>query len=209
MNPTEPLSSSLEDAVQQIQTEFYSQSGKNLLFKKQQKMDCAAQVSAQIPIEELLKRTCCLLPDRKNTVFIDYPFLKTFATPDLFPTIVDFIISVCRIIKTANKRLRIMLNFDGFTVSAAERYKGLIQLFSATCLAQNTQFAEILDDFCILNAPSTLAHIQSAVRAFIVADIQSKIRTFSRTESAAVLEHVYEVIRNGKGLDVSVLNDEA
>ena len=128
----------LEREIEKTKSEFYSESGgKNTFFKKQQKYDCAKQVVSNISLEVLLNRTCSIV-ENTNCVHIDYPLLKTYASPEIFETIADDIIMKFQQIKDTYGCLQVFFNLDGFTVSAAERYKGLIETFCAKCFQQNT-----------------------------------------------------------------------
>jgi len=180
----------IDTTISQIQTEFYSQSGKNMVFKKQQKYDCASQVSAQIPLELLLRRTCWVLPDEINSVYIDYPIMKTYAVPELFDEIVNHIMNVCDYVKHRTGKLTIIMNFDGFTVSAAERYRGIIVRFSEKCLEKNTQYALILQELRVLNAPAAIEHIRSIIKSLIISDIHSRIRPFNKRDSAEQIQQI-------------------
>jgi hypothetical protein len=182
--------SEIDTTISQIQNEFYSQSGKNMFFKKQQKYDCAAQVGAQIPLELLLRRTCWVLPDEINTVYIDYPIMKTYAVPELFDAIVEHIMNVCDYVKHRTGKITVALNFDGFTVSAAERYRDIISKFSEKCLERNTQYALILQELRVLNAPAAIEHIRAIVKTLILSDIHSRIRPFNKRDSAEQMRQI-------------------
>jgi hypothetical protein len=181
----------LAEAIAQIQEDFYNDSGgKKGIFKKQQKFDCAAQVGSQLSLELLLRHTCWVMPNATESVYINYPILKTFATPDLFEVIVNHIIAVCNYVKGRHAQLVIWLNLDGFTVSAVDRYRGLISLFSEKCLAQNTQFSLVLQELRILNAPTAIEHIRTAVKTLIISEIHSKIRVLNRAQSQESMQEV-------------------
>ncbi len=181
----------LAQAIKQIQENYYSDAGgKQVLFKKKQKFECAAQVGSQLSLDLLLRHTCWVMPNAMESVYINYPILKTFATPDLFDVIVNHIIAVCNYVKGRHAQLVIWLNLEGFTVSAVDRYRGLISLFSEKCLAQNTQFSLVLQEFRILNAPTAIEHIRTAVKTLIISEIHPKIRVLNRTQSQESMQEV-------------------
>jgi hypothetical protein len=76
--------------INELTSQYYSDNKKNMFFKSNQKMECASVVSNQIGINELIQNTIFLIPDT-NSVFMDYTVFKTYATPDNYPKIVNYI----------------------------------------------------------------------------------------------------------------------
>jgi len=176
----------LEMEIDNARNEFYSESGKNTFFKKQQKFDCAQRVASQIPMEHLLSRTCWI-QDEIAFVRIDYTILKTYASPEVFELIVNHIIRVCRGSVATFKSLSVLLNLDTFTVSAAERYKALIELFCGKCFQENTGFSLSLEQFIVYNVPTTVDTIKPMLMPFVLEEIRHKVKLVSKKDTPAVL----------------------
>jgi hypothetical protein len=176
----------LEMEINNTRNAFYGESGKNTFFKKQQKFDCAQKVASQIPMEHLLSRTCWI-QDEIAFVRIDYTILKTYASPEVFEIIVDHIIQICKGSIATFKRLNVLLNLDTFTVSAAERYKVLIELFCQKCFQENLGFSLSLEQFIIYNSPSTIDLIKPILLPLLLEEIRPKIRLVSKKETPGVL----------------------
>lgn len=172
----------LEREIEKVKDEFYSESGKNVLFKKQQKYDCAKQVVSKISLEVLLNRTCYIL-ENTNCVHIDYPILKSYASPEIFDVIADFIIMNFQQIKDKYGSLQVFLNFDGFTVSAAERYKSLIEVFCMKCFQRNTGFAKAVLQFVVYNSPNVIDAIKHIVMPFMEENVKARLRVVSKKGS--------------------------
>lgn len=173
----------LEREIEKAKTEFYSESGgKNTFFKKQQKYDCAKQVVNKISIDILLRQTCSII-DNTNCVHIDYPLLKTYASPEIFDTIADYIIMNFQQIKDTYGNLQVFLNFDGFTVSAAERYKKLIEVFCMKCFQRNTGFAPVVLQFVVYNSPNVIDAIKHIVLPFMEENVKAKLCVVSKKDS--------------------------
>ena len=173
----------LEREIEKAKGEFYSESGgKNTFFKKQQKYDCAKQVVSKISLEVLLNRTCAIVGDT-NCVHIDYPLLKSYASPEIFDTIADYIIMNFQSIKDTHGNLNVFLNLDGFTVSAAERYRSLIEVFCMKCFQRNTGFAQVVLQFVVYNSPNIMDSIRHIVMPFMEENVKAKLRIFSKKES--------------------------
>ena len=176
----------LEREIENVRNEFYSETKKNVIFKKQQKHDCANQVAAQIPMNLLLERTCWIVPNT-NYVKIEYPILKMFASPDTFDIIVDHIIRMCQIVKNEYGNMTVMLNLDGFTVSAAERYKRLVDIFCNRCLNDEMCFVALTNAFIIYNTPNSIEAIKPIIMPFVSEELKKKAQLIPKKDSIAYL----------------------
>ena len=173
----------LEREIEKTKSDFYSESGgKNVFFNKQQKYDCAKQVVSQVSLEVLLVRTCIIV-ENTNCVHIEYPLLKMYASPEIFEKIADYIIMNFQKIKDTYGSLQVFLNLDGFTVSAAERYKKLIEVFCMKCFQRNTGFAPVVLKFVVYNSPNVMDAIKHIVMPFMEENVKAKLCVFSKKDS--------------------------
>ena len=173
----------LEREIEKTKEEYYSENGsKNFFFKKQQKYDCAKKVVNQFSLEVLLQRTCSIV-DNTYYVHVDYPILKSYASPETFETIADYIIMNFQYIKDTYNKLEVIMNLDGFTVSGAERYKKLIEIFCNKCFQRNTGLSLILTRFVVYNSPNIIESIQPIVLPFMEENVKEKLCILSRKES--------------------------
>ena len=173
----------LEREIEKTKSDFYSESGgKNVFFNKQQKYDCAKQVVSQVSLEVLLVRTCIIV-ENTNCVHIEYPLLKMYASPEIFEKIADYIIMNFQKIKDTYGSLQVFLNLDGFTVSAAERYKKLIEVFCMKCFQRNTGFAPVVLKFVVYNSPNVMDAIRHIVMPFMEENVKAKLCVFSKKDS--------------------------
>ena len=172
----------LEREIEKTKEEFYSTTAKSMFFKKQQKFDCAKQIADKIPLDILLNRTCYVI-ENTNMVHIDYPIMKTFASPEIFDTISDFIIKKIMIVKSKYDGIEIALNFDGFTVSAAERYRELIRVFCQHCFQRNTNFAVVITRFVVYNSPNIIDNIKPIVLPFMEEKLKPKMVVVAKKDS--------------------------
>ena len=173
----------LEKEIERVKDDFYTENGgKNTFFKKQQKYECAKKMVNQIPLEKLLNRTCYII-NGTNCVHIDYPILKSYASPDIFETIADYIIMNFQQVKDTCGSLQVFLNFDGFTVSAAERYKNLIEVFCMKCFQRNTGFSPVVLQFVVYNSPNVIDAIKHIVLPFMEENVKAKLLVASKKDS--------------------------
>jgi len=181
----------LEREIEKTKEEFYSETGgKNMFFKKSQKYDCAKKVVDTFSLETLLKRTCCII-ENSNSVHIDYPILKTYASPEVFDAISEFIIMNFQHVKNTYGCLNVYLNLDSFTVSAAERYKGLIEAFCAKCFQKNTGFAPVVTAFVVYNSPKMIESIGHIVMPLMEENVKKKLHVCKKEESGQYNQMFY------------------
>lgn len=180
----------LEKQIENIKDEFYSENGgKNIFFKKSQKYECANTITSKIPLEVLLENTCVIF-ENTNCVHINYPILKTFAAPENFDRIADFIICKFNSVKTQYSEFEIMLNFDGFTVSSAERYRRLIEIFCQKCFQENTCFSIAATRFLVYNAPTMIESIKPIVFPLMEEEMKRKLVVVQKKHSVEIVERV-------------------
>lgn len=179
---------SLIAELNQLKQEFYEEKGKNSLFKKKQKEECARRISSKYRIEELAQATIFNVPDT-NRVFIDYTIFKLFVNTNNIGYVVNYIIF--NIKETIRKYGNFIVDFnlDTFTVSAAERYKDAILLYSEQCNNnenKNTDFVMSMVCMNIYNTPSVIDMIKLILKPLTDPTVYSKIKSYSKEETEAI-----------------------
>jgi hypothetical protein len=172
-----------------LQNNFYANVNKNIIFKTTQKDLCAKYVEQQFDIKLLLEKTIFAIPNT-NRVFFDYVLFKTYGNSNNFNIIVDYIL--CMFSDSINKygNFECHINMQGFTITAAQRYKELICLFCQKCLQHNTQFARCLNFLYIYNPPSVISSISTLFSPFIDDVVKSKIILKSKGESINTISKI-------------------
>jgi hypothetical protein len=188
----------LEKEIERVKGEFYTESGgKSTIFKKQQKIECAKQVVNKISLDVLLNRSCYII-ENTNCVHIDYPVLKSFASPEIFDVISEYIIANFQHVKNTYSKLEVLLNFDGLTISGAERYKGLIETFCMKCFQSNTGFSQIVSKFVIYNSPNILDAIKHIAMPFIEENVKSRMHVILKKDSEEYIKNIMRQLGNSK-----------
>lgn len=173
----------LEREIEKVKGEFYNESGKNTFFKKQQKYDCAKQVVNKIPLNVLMARTCYNIANT-DCVIIDYPIMKTYASPEIFDELSEYIIYTFQQVINKYGKFEVLLNMDGFTISAAERYKKLIEVFCVKCFQQDTGLSVILTRFTVYNTTNVIDSIKHLVSHLIEENVKNRLLLVSKKDSA-------------------------
>ena len=186
MEPNLDALDDLEKEIDRIKDEFYESSAKNIFFKKAQKFECASQVASKLPLEQLLRKTCIYLPNPR-IVYLDYTIFKSYASPEIFNIISDYIIVVFREFCSKHGYLEVAVNLDTFTISAFDRYKNLINIFCDKCFQQQNEFSKSLTVFSIYNLPNSFDTMKQVMAPFFLEEVKTKVRFYGKLESAPIL----------------------
>lgn len=184
----------LSEKIQKVQMEYYAKNGKNMFFKKTQKNNCAEIVCSTMNLEDLIDETVWIIPNT-NGVVIDYTIFKTYATIDNYGKIMDAIIEkFCDCIRDFDE-YNVYVNILGFTVSSAERYKPVVELFYGKCFmgGQYGVLMEKLNHMKILNAPSVMDSISAIYNAIISPVIKPKIEIYKKAESTEIMNRILQL----------------
>jgi len=180
---------SLLEKMNEIQNKFYNDNSKNSFFKKSQKMDCAKEICKMMDLNEMIAKTIYVIPDT-NGIYMDYTIFKLYANPDNFDVIIQHIINTCRYLVTYYHSFEVFINLDSFTVSAAERYKGLIKKYCDSCLTENTDFATLMVKLNILNTPSVIEMIVKIIKPVIDKGVVEKVVFHKKNESKDLVDTI-------------------
>lgn len=178
--------------ITSLQNDYYSKNKKNTLFKAKQKEDCATMVSKQLSLQELLENTFFIIPNT-NKIFINYLVFKTFIEPLNYNSAIERILILTNFCISNYSTYEVHINLDSFTISAAQRYKIIIQLYTEHCLQSNTQYSTILNRMHIYNTPNTIESAISLLSPLIDNVIKSKITLHNKVESPDLLSNLLKI----------------
>ena len=188
----------LEKEIEKVQNSFYSENGgKNTFFKKTQKYDCANHLTTRIPIQILMDKMCFAL-DELDCIYINYSVFKTFANPDNFTDIVNHILSKLEFASKNYSNFSVLLDLDGFTISAAERYKPFIHLFCNTCFQINVGYLVQLNQFIVYNCPSIIDTVKKMLLPLMEGFPTAKVVTILKSDSKPYVDKVAQYITTTK-----------
>jgi hypothetical protein len=184
--------------IEELTNQYYSDNKKNTFFKSNQKMECAATITNQIGIDELIQRTIYLIPNT-NSVFMDYTMFKTYATPENYNKIIGYILSLFDYCIKNYEYYDAYVNLDSFTISAAERYKSIIGLFLNKCMTSDCQYSIKLKNMFICNTPNTFNNISKVLMPFIDPVVKEKIIVYDKKCSAELLNNLLSKREGSEG----------
>jgi len=174
----------MESFLQNIankQNQYYAEHGKNTIFKKNQKQDCAEMICQTIGINELVRKTAYIIPET-NKVYFDYTIFKTYATIQHFEAIVDYTYSLCMECLKSFDTYEVHVNLLSFTISAYDRYKDLINLFCNRCVGEFSTCPQSIQAMHIYNCPHVIDQVAKLAKPMISPLVSSRTHLHLKSE---------------------------
>lgn len=147
--------SHVEEQITELQTKFYNETQKRRLFKNNQKLECASTIVQNIDLTTLLS-SCIYIVQDKNEIYIDYPKLKMFVCPNIYSQIVEYATRLANTCVNKYQVFSLHINLQSFTITAAQRYHDLIELFCKKCFQPGAQFQTQLQQIHLYNYPTVI-----------------------------------------------------
>jgi hypothetical protein len=184
----------LLDQISQLQEQYYEENAKthNFLYKNKQKIECATAISSQFNLEQLLNHTSYIIPNT-NKVFFDYTVFKTYATPELYKTIVDWTTNLFEICIQQYGNYEAHINLLSLTITATDRYKQVFPILVQNSLVRQNKYAHLLTHFYMYNPPNVFDTIIKICSPFIDSTVRQKIILISKSESDERLRELFSV----------------
>jgi len=176
------MSSNILEELEKYKQSYYSENKKNVIFKKDQKMEVASKIATEFNIEELLMKTAYVIPGT-NKIYIDYLVFKLYAHPTNYTRLVEYIQSMIPDCVRKYGAFECHLNLSTFTVSAAERYKQIAEIFNSVGLQNDTDYSNQLTHLYVYNTPSAIDHISKIIFYLIEPVLRNKIVLYTKSES--------------------------
>ena len=170
--------SNIMDELETFKKEYYDNTSKNLIFKNNQKIECAEKISSQFQVEVLIEKTIYLLPNT-NKIYMDYTLFKLYAHPQIYETVVNYVLNLFHYCIEHYHGFDVHLNMKSLTVSEIHRYKDVIELFYKKT-ENTTLYTKNLNCMYIYHTPST---INELVKIILTPPVIPKLKMFSKGES--------------------------
>jgi hypothetical protein len=177
-------------AIEQFKDQYIGAQGKNTFFKKNQKLDSAKAVCEKFDLSDMIKQTVYIIPNT-NRIIINYTVFKLYAYPEIYDTLVTYLIFMYETVLQNYQSFELHIILDTFTISAAERYKGVIKLVCDKCNVP-TNYSLLLSQMYIYYTPSMIDSITTLLKPFMDDSLTSKITMYSKTESPILLKSLIE-----------------
>jgi hypothetical protein len=158
--------SQVEGQIAKLQETFYIEKPKHRFFKKQQKLECASMVVQNFDLNTLLGSSVYIIPN-KSDIYIDYPKLKTFVCPSIYSQIIEYTTRLANTCIDKYDTFSLHVNMKSFSITAAQRYKDIIELFCTKCLQNGSHFQMHLHRIHLYHYPAIIPMLHTLFAQFI------------------------------------------
>jgi len=176
----------LMNNIEQFKHTYYSDNKKNLFFKKNQKMELASKISEQFDIDILIQQTIHIVRDT-NCIYINYPLFKIFANPDNYRKIIDHVLACLKNCLEKYGEFECHFNLSSFTISAAERYKDIIEMFCKECLKGETRYGPKVTKLYIYHSPGMIENLTNIFLHLIDPHVRTRIVLCGKEDSDTLI----------------------
>jgi hypothetical protein len=153
------MTSSTDDIMNKIESlknEYYLENKKNLIFKNNQKFDCANTIVQNINKTELFNS---IIKINENKLLLNYAMFKTIIHPDIYIDFIYHIFQANEQILLTYSTYDVLIDCKGLTMTGVERYKGFITTMSLEGQKNKKDFLQKLGQIYIINPPFMIANI--------------------------------------------------
>jgi len=161
------------DKINSMKSDYYSTNSKNMLFKTQQKFDCAQTIIQNMDLNALFN-TIIKVTDQ-NQIHFNYSVFKTIMNPSIYMDFVYFIFKINDEILKVSSSYVVYIDFKGLTMTGVERYKDFITLLSDQGKVNGKNFLEKLQHVYILNPPFMVSNISKILLPLMDKIVKDKI----------------------------------
>jgi len=159
-------------------------------FKRTDKMNSARMVSSQFNLNQLIESTIFIIPNT-NKIYFNYLVFKTYANPENYIYFIEYLLYLFDYVIQMCGTFELHVNIQTFTISAAQRYKEIIELFCTKCLVSNTNYSHVIDKMYIYFPPNVMENIIKIISPLVDKNIRSKVVIHKKEESDAYIKSLF------------------
>jgi hypothetical protein len=177
--------------MQEVEKNYYNDnSGKNVFFKSNQKTQIAKSIINNFELPRLLTE-CIYILESKNEIYINYPVLKMFIHDDIHEKIIQHILSLYNECILKHGKYSINMNLEGFSISAAERHKNAVILFSQRCFdTKEFKYVDLVEKIRIFNTPSVIDTLIKMFKPLFGKNLYKQIELYKKNESVSIMKEM-------------------
>tara|TARA_B100001758_G_C18393990_1_gene604721 strand:- start:1553 stop:2107 length:555 start_codon:yes stop_codon:yes gene_type:complete len=179
--------SSFLDRISSLQENYYNINRKNVLFKNQQKLDCAKTVCNHIDLSEFLHKS---IIQHNNKILIDYTVLKTFLNPDNYELTTSYLINIINKCIGEYRKFEIHINLNTLSISAVHRYNDVIQSFAE--YGQHNNLDLYLLKLELYYTPMFITAASNILSTFISPTVKGMVNYYRKKESDKKIQEFFK-----------------
>ena len=185
----------LEDQINALKNEFYSNNQKKIIFKNKQKFDYAKVVSNNINLKTLIANTF-ITNDNTDIILFQYPIFKNYATYDNIKEILNYFINLVTHKINCFNQYRLYANLDSYSVTAHERFKNMYIILFEMDSEKHVIFNDKLHSLNVFNSPHILSTLNSFFSSFVDSNVINKVTLISKKQTGDKLEKLLITLNN-------------
>lgn len=159
-------------------------------FKRTDKMNSARMVSSQFNLNQLIESTIFIIPNT-NKIYLNYLVFKTYANPENYMYFIEYLLYLFDYVVQTYGTFELHVNIQTFTITAAQRYKEIIELFCAKCLVSNTNYSHVLERMYIYFPPNVMDNIIRIISPLVDKNITNKVVIYKKEESDTCIKSLF------------------
>jgi len=180
--------------IEGIKADYYTANTKNMFFKNSQKLQVAQHISNQINVELLLDKTVYSINGSPN-IYLDYTIFKLYANETNYDMIITYICGLVERVIATHGYFSFYTNFDGFTITAAERYRPCVELFvNNYYTASVIKYTDYMQSWTLLNPPSIMDIIMKLFKKIIDERVAQRLIVVPKNQSAEVIRQLHSSV---------------
>ena len=164
--------SDILEKINALKGEYYSTNKKNILFKNDQKFDCANTIVQNMNMTELFNS---IIQINNNEFLCNYSLFKTIINPTIYMDFIEFIFQINDKILQIYPTYNLYIDLKGLTMTGVERYKDFISLLSKEGQRNGKNFLQRLNHVYLTNPPFMIANIGKILLPLMDKVIKDKI----------------------------------
>jgi hypothetical protein len=165
-------SDDIMNKINSLKNEYYLENKKNIVFKNNQKFDCANTIVQNINKTDLFNSIIKL---NENQIHLNYAMFKTIIHPGIY---IDFIYHIFQVndnILSKYSTYNVFIDCKGLTMTGVERYKDFLSFMSLEGQKNKKDFLQKLGHFYIVNPPFMIANIGKIILPLLDKVVKDKI----------------------------------
>jgi hypothetical protein len=178
--------SQILEKIAKSQQQFYEQNSKARLFKNNQKLQCAKQVTEQVNLQQMINITAFVIPNT-NKFYFNYLMFKTYGHPDNCRQVYDHFHQLVKQIVDYYGTFEMHINLSTFTVSACVRYQKMIM----SSFDENTYLTEKMTTMNVYHTPNVIEQITTMLYSS-VKHLSNVTHFYKKDESDAMIQKLFE-----------------
>lgn len=156
----------ITDQLAAFKNKYKEQKSSLFSLKSTRNMERAKEITSNISIEKLLSKTIFNV-ENTNKIYMDYPNFKLFTTPEIYDVMLEYVDKLLHNCVNTYGSVELHANLNTFTITAANRYKDLIQRFCKQFFQSDSKYNNEITKIYLHNYPKIIPILNSLFSGFV------------------------------------------